>query len=105
MAGVQHNTDSRRGGLSGAVFGLVLIALMAYLTFAAIQGEHGLFRLFQIEAQEKKLVAELDALRAEREALATRTRQLSTHSLDLEMLDERARLVLGLARPDEIIVR
>ncbi len=71
-------SEPRRGGVAGAVFAVVVIALMGYLTFAALQGEHGLFRLFQIEAQEKRLRHELDALRADREAIANKTRRLST---------------------------
>jgi cell division protein FtsB len=97
--------EARRSGVGGAVFAVVVIALMAYLTFAALQGEHGLFRLFQIEAQEKKLAVELDALRAERATVANLAERLSTESLDLDLLDEQARRVLGLGRPDEILIR
>lgn len=105
MAGYPSETEARRGGLGGVVFSVVVIALMAYLTFAALQGEHGLFRLFQIEVQEKRLQAELDALRIERAAIANKTRRLSSDSLDLDLLDEQARKVLGLGRPDEILIR
>lgn len=97
--------EARRSGVGGAVFAVVVIALMAYLTFAALQGEHGLFRLFQIEAQEKKLVVELETLRAERAAIANLTGRLSGDSLDLDLLDEQARRVLGLGRPDEVLIR
>ena len=72
---------------------------------AALQGEHGLFRLFQIEAQEKRLQAELAKLTAEREAIANKTHRLSSATLDLELLDEQARRVLGLGRPDEMLIR
>jgi cell division protein FtsB len=97
--------DSRRGGIGGAVFATAVIALMCYLAFAAIQGEHGLFRLFQIEARETRLEAELARLQAQRAALANKTRRLGPERLDLELLDEQARKVLGLGRPDEIIIR
>jgi cell division protein FtsB len=105
MAGPYLDHDARRGGVGGAVFAVVVIALMAYLTFAALQGEHGLFRLFQVEAQEKRLQAELTQLRAERAAIANKTRRLSGAGLDLDLLDEQARRTLGLGRPDEIIIR
>jgi cell division protein FtsB len=98
-------SEQRRGGVSGAVFAVVVIALMCYLTFAALQGEHGLFRLFQIEAQEARLREELAALQAERAAIANKTRRLSSEAPDLDLLDEQARKVLGLGRPDEIIIR
>ncbi len=104
MAGFA-NLNETRGGFGGAVFAVVVIALMGYLTFAALQGEHGLFRLFQIEAQEKRLQAELARLTAEREAIANKTHRLSSATLDLELLDEQARRVLGLGRPDEMLIR
>lgn len=91
--------------MAGTAFAVGTIALMAYLTFAALQGEHGLFRLFQIEAQEKRLTAELAELRAAREAIANKTERLSSGDLDLDLLDEQARRVLGLGRADEILIR
>ena len=97
--------DARRGSIGGAVFAVIVIALTCYLTFAALQGEHGLFRLFQIEAEEARLSAELSALQTEREALAEKARRLSAEQLDLELLDEQARRVLGLGRADEILIR
>ncbi len=102
---MQQDIEARRGGLGGAVFSVVAIALMAYLTFAALQGEHGLFRLFQIEAQEMRLHAELTDLRAAREAVANKVLRLSSGTLDLDLLDEQARRTLGLGRPDEILIR
>jgi cell division protein FtsB len=32
-------------------------------------------------------------------------RRLATDTLDLDLLDERARAVLGLGHPDEIVIR
>ncbi len=100
-----RDPEQRPGGVGGAIFGVVAVALMAYLTFAALQGEHGLFRLFQVEAQETRLKAELADLRDARARIANKTRRLSADHLDLELLDERARDVLGLARDDEILIR
>lgn len=105
MATGHPDNEAPRGAFAGAAFAVVAIALMAYLVFAALQGQHGLFRLFQIEAQEKRLQAELDALRAERAAVENKTRRLSTETLDLDLLDEQARKTLGLGRPDEILIR
>lgn len=98
-------TEAKRSGIVGAVFAIIVIALMCYLTFAALQGEHGLFSLFQTEAQEVRLRAQLSELQAERELISNKTLRLSTESLDPDLLDEQARKVLGLGRPDEIILR
>ena len=98
-------TETRRGGLGGAVFTIIAIALFTYLSLAALQGEHGLFSLFRTESEETRLQEELDALRAERAAIANKTHRLSSEALDLDLLDEQARRGLGLGRPDEIIIR
>ena len=100
-----HDPEPRRTGVGGAVFAIAVAALITYLALAAFQGEHGLFNLFRIEAQEARLRAELAALQADRAAILNKTRRLSTDGLDLDLLDEQARKVLGLGRPDEIIIR
>ena len=94
-----------RRGMFGAVFAIVVMALMGYLSFAALQGEHGLLSLFRVEAQEARLRDELAALQAERATISNKTERLSTDHLDLDLLDEQARRALGLGRPDEIIIR
>jgi len=99
---IQSEPGRRR--FRGAIFATALIAMMSYLTFAALQGEHGLFTLFQIEAQETRLHAELAELVTERARIENKTRRLSTESLDLDLLDEQARKVLSLARADEILI-
>lgn len=97
--------EQRRNNLGGAVFAIILIALMFYLTFAALQGEHGLFSLIRIEAQAAKLQSELNALQSERATIANKVARMSTDYLDLDLLDEQARKILGLGRSDEIIIR
>lgn len=100
---MQH--ESRRNGFGSAIFATLLIALVTYLTFAALQGEYGLLRLIQIEIQEARMRAELAELRTERAVIFNKTSRLSEVDLDLDLLDEQARKVLGLARGDEIIIR
>ncbi len=97
----------RRAGRNtgSTVFSLVMLSLVVYLTIAVFQGEYGLFRLFEINAEEGHLEKQLAELRIERERVANKTRRLSTETLDLELLDERARVVLGLGRENEIIIR
>ncbi len=85
-------------------FGLALTAA-TYFTFAAVQGDYGLFRRVQINAERAALEADLAVLRAEVAAMENRTRRLSDDYLDLDLLDERAREVLGLIRTDEIVIR
>ncbi len=90
----------------GAVIYLGLAFVAAgYFTFAAVQGDHGLFRRVQIEAEAAELRAERDRLATELAGLSNKTRRLSDGYLDLDLLDEQARDVLGLIRPDELVIR
>ena len=92
-------------GFGEMVFAGVAIALICYLAFAALQGEHGLFSLLRAEADERRLREQLAALQSERAVVENKTERLSTEQLDRDLLDEQARKVLGLGRPDEIMVR
>ncbi|MEM7613574.1 MAG: septum formation initiator family protein [Pseudomonadota bacterium] len=91
--------------LFGMVFSIFVIGAISYFTYAAIQGDYGTFRGIQVKAQAYQLERELAELQAERAVLENRTKRLSTDYLDLDMLDEQARKVLGLARADELIIR
>ncbi len=94
---------TRKRGLVGYIVSLTVIALIAYFSYAAIQGPSGLVSLFKYQAQESRLQDELSALQVERMAAKNRALRMSDRFLDLDLLDEQARKVLGYARGDEII--
>jgi len=96
---------SIKNGFTGILASLGIIAGVAFFTYAALQGEYGMFRLFQAQAQESRLLAELEVLADNHNRLRNRTQRLSNEYLDLDLLDEQARKVLGLARGDEIVIR
>ena len=84
-----------------AVFA-TLFALGLYFMFASIQGDFGLFRRIEVEAEARQLKAEKARLSVEVAALENKTKRLSDDYLDLDLLDEQARAILGLIRSDEI---
>lgn len=94
-----------RQNLGGLIFFALTFTVGAYFAFAAVQGEYGVFRQMQIAAERRALEAERDRLRVELAALSNLTRRLSDDYLDLELLDEQARDVLGYLRADEIVIR
>ena len=83
--------------------GMLLIGL--YFTFAAVQGDYGVFRRAEVEAEARGLEKELAGLREEVARMENLTKRLSDEYLDLDLLDEQARDVLGLLRGDEIVIR
>ena len=84
---------------------LVALVPCAYFTFAAVQGDFGLFKRIQIDAEAATLREQRDGLLAELAVLENQTRRLSDNYLDLDLLDEQARDVLGLLRTDELVIR
>lgn len=91
--------------VGAALFSFFVVGATLYFSYAAIQGDTGLVERLRLEQQEIRLAAELDALRAERRRMENLTARLSERQLDLDLLDERARAVLGYIRQDEIVIR
>ncbi len=78
--------------------------LFFYFAYHLAHGDHGYFAW---KGLEKKLVAaqdKYDQKMAARMALENRVKLLRPDSLDLDMLDERSRVVLGFVKPDEKVV-
>ncbi len=95
----------QNSALEGVLVGLGALTLGLYFTFHAVQGDDGLFSRLQIEAEAEALRAEKATLEAELANLSNRARRLSDAYLDLDLLDERVRAVLGYVHPDDIVVQ
>jgi cell division protein FtsB len=83
----------------------VAFGLCVYFTFAAVQGDFGLFRRVEITAEAEELQKQLRQVQADVARMENLTRRLSDDYLDMDLLDERARSVLGMVRADEIVIR
>lgn len=90
---------------TGLALNLALVLVGVYFGLSAVQGNSGLFQRLEIESKAEGLRAELAALEAETARKENLTRRLSDHFLDLDLLDQQAREILGYARSDEIIIR
>ena len=87
------------------MFFAVTLGLGLYFTFAAVQGDYGLFRRAEIEQKTHQLIVELAETKAEIARMENLTQRLSDRYLDLDLLDEQSRRILGVIRPDEIVIR
>ena len=90
------------------LFEILLPALV--LCWAAIffhnaaAGESGFGALSSLKREAAAKAAEVDALRARRQALEAHANQLSSRALDPDLAEERIRSVLGYAREGDVIV-
>jgi cell division protein FtsB len=82
-----------------AIGGVVL-----YYSYHGLAGEYGLLRWSELQAEEARLRSDLEGLEAERSRMETRLARLRDSSLDLDYLEEIARVRLAYVRPDEVLV-
>ncbi|MBM3582967.1 MAG: septum formation initiator family protein [Alphaproteobacteria bacterium] len=86
---------------AGAIVGL---CALAYFGFHLLAGERGVRAWVTVGNELEVVSAALEVSRAEQEALEHQVALLRPDSLDIDMLDEQARSVLGYVRPDELVV-
>jgi cell division protein FtsB len=85
-------------------FPLFVACLSGYFMFHAIHGERGILAWLHLNQELKAANVEAVRLADVRVAMERRVTLLSNHSLDLDLLDERARVMLNFAHPDDRII-
>ncbi|WP_377506342.1 septum formation initiator family protein [Octadecabacter sp. R77987] len=98
-------TRRTRPAMGVLLFFAGMVMLAFYFTFAAVQGDYGVFKRAEIDAEARVLRDELALLQADVARLENLTRRLSDTYLDLDLLDQQARDMLGMIRADEIVIR
>ncbi len=95
--------ELRRQGrqIIASIFG---VAVIGYFAYHAVEGERGLRAYFALKLQTELAREERDGLRHERMVIERRVNLLKPESLDLDMLDERARVVLNKVHEDDFVI-
>jgi cell division protein FtsB len=83
----------------------ILAALIFYFGFQAFTGDRGLLERAERNAILAEKTQELAKLDAQRQDLEREARLLRDDSLSADLLDERARSLLGLADPRDYVIR
>jgi cell division protein FtsB len=83
----------------------ILAALIFYFGFQALTGDRGLLSINARNETLESKRAELAQLTAQREELEVRARLLRDEHLSADLLDERARSLLGFADPRDYVIR
>lgn len=82
---------------------LIFIGSAYYIVSHVITGDRGVMSLLELSEKSKSLQKELDLLRSERINIEHKVKALRSDSLDLDLLDEQARKIIGLSDPQEIV--
>lgn len=83
----------------------ILLLLIVYLGVQALTGERGLLSGHDRDAMLVRREAQLAGIMEQRRDLEVRVRYLRTDSLSRDLLEERARVVLGFADPRDYVIR
>jgi len=81
-----------------------LMLLCAYFSYFAVRGDRGVIKYLYLQekvAEAEKINSNYDQKRSE---LEQKVKLLSANSLDLDLLDERARAVLNVIGENEFII-
>jgi len=83
---------------------VICACAVVYFGYHAIQGDHGLITYLRYGQYIDTLQAEYDKTVDTRQTLEHRVSLLRSKSLDPDLLEERARDVLGFAHPDDRVI-
>ena len=83
----------------------VLLFLIAYLGVQALTGSRGLLNGHERDALLSQRQAQLAEVMEQRRDLEVRVQYLRTDTLSRDLLEERARAVLGFADPRDYVIR
>lgn len=93
-----------RGFLTALGLYAVAAALIGYFWFHAFSGQRGLHAKHEIDQQLGELTAELGRLKVEKGAWERKVALLRSDGFDPDMLDERARALLNVAHPNDVVL-
>lgn len=96
-----HEIRKRARHIAGPV---LAISVFGYFAYHSVQGDRGLIAWLQLGQQVEIAQAVLEKVSRDRSTLEHRARLLRPDNLDPDMLDERARQVLSLTHPDELVI-
>ena len=86
------------------LFAVTLVGLQAYLGYSVLSGQYGIESQRQIEQQLVELKGRSAALQAELDSMRHKVGLFTPRRLDPDIVSERARALLSMSEPDDLIV-
>jgi cell division protein FtsB len=99
--GAAHEIKRRSRRMIVPIVGALFVC---YFLVHSFQGDRGVLAWMHLQKQVTLAEHTLQETRAVRTDFERRISLLRSEQLDADMLDERARIMAGLVRPDELIV-
>jgi cell division protein FtsB len=96
--------DSRRR-TAQFIVPIIAACLVSYIAYYTIDGHRGLKSMTRIQSEVSTAEARLDVLQTQRAALESQVSKLRPESIDPDLLDERARVVLNFSKPTDLVIR
>ena len=101
---VERAGRSVKNGLRAMILPALFMSLVAYFLWNATQGDRGLQAYAFRQEQLRSVQADLAKAQTDQAGWERRVSELRSQHLDPDMLDERARSMLNLADPADIVV-
>jgi len=87
-----------------AFISLIFMGLLSYFLYHTIYGNRGVISKQRVEAEVQKSAEQLEKIRSERIELEHQVKLLRPESLDKDLLEEKARKILGIAKENEEVL-
>jgi len=102
MAGVREI----RIRIGRAMWPVILLLFLSYILYSGFQGDRGLISYLRLENQKENLLVELAEVTDQRQSLERRLSLMGSGGaqIDRDLLDERARTLLGMAHADDLVI-
>jgi cell division protein FtsB len=98
--GMISELKARARFIAGPVLGMMVLT---YFGYHVVNGDRGLNAWWQLKDRIETAYVVLDAIQVERKILENRVHLLHPESLDPDMLEERARVMLNYGHADDIV--
>lgn len=94
----------QKSSVSGTLGTIAAFLFFAYFAYHLLHGDRGYFANKGLQIKLVQTEQKLRDKQEQRVALENRVRLLRPDGLDLDLLDERARVVLGFVQPSERVI-
>ncbi len=93
-----------RQNFAASIVPLFCACFVVYLGYHGLYSDHGLITMLRLNKEIEHLEFDLAEMQDESKVLKRRITLLRPESLDVDLLDERARAQLGYARRNDLVI-